>query len=202
MYWAKGSVSFLGICSFVPMTLLILSEGLSTFEMWGNHSEEFMCVNEYLSIPSWMEFSTTKALQIPKKLLGLFQLPNPSNYFFRRNKKPDGCHVFYTLSFFFAASKKSANCKRPEIEYRGTSRPIKRRVCGCPWSDASRGKNGWERENPFWDGGPRWNNQPHEYTRKLTWRIPGRSPLKTIGITSTHSNRGIFQPDMLRISGV
>ena len=62
-----STVFFWFVFFFYLLTLIILSEGLSCFEIWGNHSEESMdlekqktCshirVNEYLSMPSQMEY--------------------------------------------------------------------------------------------------------------------------------------------------
>ena len=99
----------------------------------------------------------------PKKMLGLFQY-HILEISFRRNQTP-----FFTWNtlVFFAAWKKQPR-KKPRVlskqpnqqnqlcsdlkRYRGTSRPIKRRVCGCPWS--IRGKNWWGGKGPQGMEGP------------------------------------------------
>ena len=142
LYWAKGSVSFLGICSCVPMTLLILSEGLSSFEMWGNHSEEFMCVH-----PGWNFHYKKWGVDVstnPKKSCLDYSNYQILQITFRRNKKTPLISR-ETPELFFAASKKPPPKKTPRVSRYFAS--YKKKSVRLPMV-ASRGKNWWERENP------------------------------------------------------
>ena len=154
------------------MTLLILSEGLSSFEMWGNHSEEFMCVH-----PGWNFHYKKCGVDVstnPKKSCLDYSNYQILQITFRRNKKPPLISR-ETPELFFAASKKPPPKKTPRVSRYFAS--YKKKSVRLPMAVASHGKNWWEREgeNP-WDGGPRWNNQPHEYTWKSAYLL-GPNPL-------------------------
>lgn len=145
---------------FCSDDLAILSEGLGTFEMRGNHSEDFMCVNEYLSIPSWMEFPLQK-LYKSKKVAWIVPITKSFKFTFRRNQTPWMSRVLHpSFSCRIQEISKISDLKR----YRGTSRPIKRRVCGCPWSIPV-GKTGGKGKGPLGMEGPdeRINPINHEY---------------------------------------
>lgn len=124
---------------------------------WRVHVCQWIPINTILD-----GISTTKALQIQKSC---FDCSNTKCFkLLLGGTKP---HFSRETPYFFTASKKQPP-KKPRVLskqpnqqnqlctdlkwYRGTSRPIKRRVCGCPWS--IRGKNWWGGKGPLGMEGP------------------------------------------------
>lgn len=147
------------------MTLLILSEGLSSFEMWGNHSEECMCVNEYLSVlvPSWMEFPLQKLYKSQKSCLdcsnnqilqitslgGTIQTPWMS----RETPYVFSCRIQET-------NQQNQLCSDPRYFASYKKKSVRFPMAVDPWE-----KLGGKGKGPLGMEGPdEIYNQPHEYT--------------------------------------
>ena len=142
-------------------------------------------LNTYQYHPGW-NFHY-KSSTNPKKVAWIVPITKSFKFTFlagTKNQTPmDFSRVLHPSCFFFCRIREISKISDATLRSKKTRyfASYKKKSVRLPMVD-SRGKNWWERENP-WDGGPRWKNQPHEYTWKLTW-LTGRSPY-SIGITSS-----------------